>query len=65
MLYSWLFAPGSEFNIVWKNGSNTYEQDVVNNYFKNFNHNMAAPQNNNLSVKILFYIDYLQLKKKK
>ena len=65
MLYSWLFAPGSEFNIVWKNGSNTYEQDVMNNYFKNFNHNMAAPQNNNVSVKILLYIDYLQLKKKK
>jgi hypothetical protein len=65
MIYSWLFAPGSEFNIVWKNGSNIYEQDVVNNYFKNFNHNMSAPQSNNVSVKILFYIDYLQLKKKK
>ncbi len=63
-VYSWRFAPGSEFNIVWKNAGNTFEREVVNNYLKNFNHTIAAPQNNSISLKILYYIDYLQLKKK-
>lgn len=65
MVYSWRFAPGSEFNVVWKNGINTYERDVVNGYFKNFNNTIAAPQNNSVSIKILYYIDYLQLQKRK
>ena len=65
MVYSWRFAPGSEFNIVWKNGINTYERDVINGYFKNFNNTIAASQSNSISVKILYYIDYLQLQKKK
>jgi hypothetical protein len=62
MVYSWRFAPGSEFNVVWKSASNTSEQEVINNYVKNFNHTIAAPQNNSISVKILYYIDYMQLK---
>ncbi|MBA2249511.1 MAG: carbohydrate binding family 9 domain-containing protein [Chitinophagaceae bacterium] len=64
MVYSWRFAPGSEFNIVWKNGINTFERDVVNNYFKNFNNTLSAPQNNSVSIKMLYYIDYLRLRKK-
>ena len=64
MVYSWRFAPGSEFNIVWKNVGNTNQQDAENNYLKNFDHTIRSPQNNSFSVKILYYIDYLQLKKK-
>ena len=51
MVYSWLFAPGSEFNIVWENGINTFERDVVNGYFKNIHNTIAVPQNNSLSLK--------------
>ena len=65
MVYSWLFAPGSQFDIVWKNGSNINERIVESNYFHNFNHNINAPQSNSISLKILFYLDYLQLKRKK
>lgn len=65
MLYSWRFAPGSEFNIGWKNGINTFEQDVVRGYLKNFNNTLASPQNNSISLKLLYYIDYLTLKRKR
>lgn len=65
MVYSWRFAPGSEFNIVWKKAGNNFEQEVIDNYFANFNHTIAAPQSNSLSLKILYYLDYLQLKKKR
>ena len=65
MVYSWRFAPGSEINIVWKNAIGTFDNDVVTNYFKNVNNTLAAPQNNSLSFKILYFFDYLQLHKKK
>lgn len=65
MVFSWRFAPGSEFNIVYKSSGNTYEQRVENNYLKNINHTIASPQNNSLSLKVLYYIDYLQLRKKR
>lgn len=65
MVYTWQFAPGSFFNVVWKNAINDNNQDVYSNYFKNFSHTMEAPQNNSLSIKIIYYLDYLQLKKKR
>jgi hypothetical protein len=65
MVYSWRFASGSEFNIVWKNAINTFEQVRQDSYFKNFNNTLAAPQNNSVSLKLLYYIDYLLLKKKR
>ncbi len=65
MVYSWRFAPGSEINIVWKNAISTFGNAVVTNYFKNIDNTLAASQNNSLSFKILYFLDYLQLKKKR
>ena len=64
MVYTWRFAPGSEFNIVWKNGINTFVQDNDGNYFKNFRNTLGGPENNNISLKVLYYVDYLSLKRK-
>lgn len=64
MLFSWRFAPGSEFNVVYKSAGNTNEQNITNNYLKNIDHTIVSPQNNSLSIKVLYYIDYLQLKRK-
>ncbi len=65
MVYTWQFAAGSFINIVYKNAINDGNQDVNSSYFKNLNHTMAASQNNNFSVKVIYYLDYLALKKKK
>jgi len=65
MVYSWRFAPGSEMNIVWKNAIGTFGNQVVNNYFKNIDNTLSSPQNNSISFKILYYLDYLQLRRKK
>ena len=65
MVYSWRFAPGSEMNIVWKNAIGTFGKEVVNNYFKNIDNTLSSPQNNSISFKILYYLDYLQLRRKK
>ncbi|MBA3674647.1 MAG: hypothetical protein H0W75_06760 [Chitinophagaceae bacterium] len=65
MVYTWQFAPGSFVNIVYKNAIYEGNQDIDSNYFKNFNNTISSSQNNNLSLKIIYYLDYLQLKKKK
>lgn len=64
MVYSWRFAPGSEMNIVWKNAIGSFGNTVVDNYFRNIDNTLSSPQNNSISVKILYYLDYLQLRRK-
>ncbi len=65
MVFSWIFAPGSSFNLVWKNEI-TREKDIVSgNYFNNLDDTFQEPQLNNLSLKVLYYIDYQKLKKKR
>ena len=65
MVYTWQFAPGSFINVVWKNAVYDYTNVVEENYFKNFGNTMEADQNNNISFKVIYFLDYLQLKKKK
>ena len=62
--YSWRFAPGSEFSIAYKNLSEDMEIENRLGYFRNFDRIIGLPQNNNFSLKILYYLDYLQLRKK-
>ncbi|MFT3909827.1 MAG: DUF5916 domain-containing protein [Ferruginibacter sp.] len=62
MVYSWQFAPGSFMYLVWKNGINNFEQN--DHYFKNLNTTLGTSQNNNLSIKLIYYLDYLKLRKK-
>ena len=64
MVYLWRFAPGSEFSVAWKDASLLSNNDSQINYFNNLDRTLNAPQNNNFSLKILYYLDYLQLKRK-
>ena len=65
MVYTWQFAPGSFVNIVWKNAVSDFNNQVEDNYFANVNNVFSLNQNNNVSVKVIYFLDYLQLKKKK
>jgi hypothetical protein len=62
-VYTLQFAPGSFINIVWKNQASTYDGDVEHTYLKNFDNTVSSSQNNNLSFKIIYYLDYLDFKK--
>jgi len=64
MIFVWNFAPGSELDCAWKNAAFTNQSAFENNYLTNL-HNSWLNQVNSLSVKILYYIDYNKLKKKK
>lgn len=65
MVYTWQFAPGSEFSMTWKNAALTEYDNFVPGYGYNFSNTLKSPQNNSLSVKFLYFLDYLNLKKRK
>jgi hypothetical protein len=64
-VYTWQFAPGSFINVVWKNFAEDFNRKVSSGYFRNFGNTMDASDNNNLSLKVIYFLDYLQLKGKK
>ncbi len=64
MVYTWQFAPGSFLNIAWKNAGALFDQDVETKYFNNLSNTLNDPQQNTLSVKVIYYLDYLKLKRK-
>jgi hypothetical protein len=64
LVYTWFFAPGSELNIVWKNSIYQYGSLLPENYFSDLGTVFDSPQSNNFSIKVLYYLDYLYLKKK-
>lgn len=64
MVFFWQFAPGSELNIVWKNSLLKRENQINVDYYANFRGSLNSPQNNMVSVKVLYYIDYASLRKK-
>ena len=61
--YSLQFAPGSFINLVWKDQSYLFNDAVDFRYVKNLGKTLEAPQNNNLSLKVIYYLDYLDFKK--
>ncbi len=64
MVYTWQFAPGSFINVVWKNAITDFGRDVASGYFKNFGNTFETRQNNNISLKIVYFLDYLDFKKR-
>jgi hypothetical protein len=65
LVFRWIFAPGSELSLAWKNSIYTSGDRVLNNYWNNFNKTWKSDQINSLSVKILYYIDYNNLRGKR
>ncbi|MEP6846350.1 MAG: DUF5916 domain-containing protein, partial [Panacibacter sp.] len=62
MVYSWQFAPGSFLNIVWKNATQHFSNEVENQYFKNLANTISEDNNNNFSLKVIYFLDYLSFK---
>jgi Domain of unknown function (DUF5916) len=63
MVYTWQFAPGSFLNLVWKNATAHDSDNARVNYFENLGNTLESNQNNNFSVKVIYFLDYLQLKR--
>jgi hypothetical protein len=58
VVYSWIFAPGSIISVAYKLNTMS-ESNVINYSYKyNFQTTMQAPQLNQLSVRVLYFLDY-------
>lgn len=63
LVFGWEFSPGSLINVVWKNAIQNEDNQYLINYFKNFDRMISSPQINNISLKVLYYLDYQMLKR--
>jgi hypothetical protein len=65
VVYEWRFAPGSFINLIYKNAIENETALNVRRFNRNFEDVLNAPQTNTFSIKLLYYLDYLTLKRKK
>ncbi|MEO6613155.1 MAG: DUF5916 domain-containing protein [Chitinophagaceae bacterium] len=64
MNYTWQIAPGSFVNVNWKTSSDFADKLVDDRYYDNLKRTIDQPQFNRFSVKIIYYLDYLDIKGK-
>ena len=65
LVFRWIFAPGSELSLAWKNAILTNNNQVISNYWENFTNTWKSDQTNSFSLRFLYYFDYNNLRKKK
>jgi len=65
MLFRWVFFPGSELNLVWKNSIFTSDTKVNDDYWQTLNNTLKNGPINTISLKIIYWLDSQYLKNKK
>lgn len=61
--YTWQFAPGSNMSIVWKNAIFQEGQFLPDTYGQNWRVMWDNPQTYSLSIRLIYFLDYLTLQK--
>jgi hypothetical protein len=59
--YNWRFAPGSDIIFVWKNQILNNDKEYQRDYFSNLGGLFDSFQTNSFSVRVLYFLDYLQV----
>ena len=62
--FVWQYSPGSEMSLVYQNSIYHSSDQTAGGYYENFQSTMGAPQSNSLSVKVIYYVDFLFLRNK-
>ncbi len=62
-VYSWQIAPGSFINVVWKDAVQDINQQVDLDFSKNLKNVLSADHQQNLSVRLIYFLDYTQVKR--
>jgi hypothetical protein len=61
-VYNWQFAQGSFFSIVWKDIGESFNREFEKNYVNNLGNTIRGDQFNSLSVRVIYFLDYLTVK---
>lgn len=66
MVYNWQFAQGSFFSIVWKDIADNFQYNgsFERKYAKNLGNTLDGRQFNSLSVRVIYFLDYLTVRNK-
>ncbi len=65
LVYNWQFAPGSSFLVTYKNLILSESENDTRSYFANLKETLSGPQVNSISLKVLYYLDYQLLVRRK
>ncbi len=63
MYYSYYFAPGSEVSIAWKYAIYDSKNEAIAQYIDNIQNIINSPYSNSISIRVLYYIDYNNIRK--
>ena len=61
--FNWWFAPGSQMSLVWKNAIDNEDNILINHWTNNVEESFNLAQQNSISLKVIYYLDYLYLRK--
>ncbi len=62
MEYNWQFLPGSEVRVIWKRSIGTDDLRTDLDFFQNFGNTATAPNFDTITIRMVYFIDYLQVK---
>jgi hypothetical protein len=58
LMYTWIFTPGSQLSLVWKNNITGFDSYVPTSLGTDLDYTFALPQNNSYSLKFIYFLDY-------
>ncbi|MFP4489550.1 MAG: DUF5916 domain-containing protein, partial [Bacteroidales bacterium] len=64
LVYTWRFAPGSEMSVVWKNSIYSGSDRIYYDFSENIKHMFDSGMGNSISLKILYYLDWMYFQKR-
>ena len=63
LVYRWVFLPGSELNIVWKNSVFASNDQINAAYWQDLSYTLQTGALNSFSMKLIYWLDAQQFKK--
>ncbi|MFM7217659.1 MAG: DUF5916 domain-containing protein [Bacteroidota bacterium] len=58
LVFNWVFAPGSQFLVTYKNQIYSDDNTVTLAYSDNLRNTLRDPQTNSIAIKVLYFLDY-------
>lgn len=65
VVYTWQIAQGSFVNLVWKYSINRFDSYYEADYFANLKDMFSENQNNNISLRVIYFLDYNTIRNSK
>lgn len=57
LIYTWVFLPGSELSVTYKNSILSSSNVLLGSYAEDLDHVFDGPESNSISVKLIWYLD--------